>query len=244
MVHQRQFLISPALARLVRRELGTQGRVQEGYFSSTPERTHFVRLDAPHNTLMMLMSGVDGEPVEEVTEVPASQARALLDVAPGQIAYDRTALAVAPGVEGVLKQILLPQPLHLLTLSCEDGASLDRLQVPLWTGPEVSGDASFSRAAIALQGAPEVGEIEISNAGLEVLLDLLQGRLSLRRAGAFEPGGASPYRRGLAPLPIADHLMAGLASALEDLEPTVEVPGDNSAVQTRPMPRALRQRSI
>ena len=174
----RQFLVSPSLARLIRKERGTQGRVKEGYFSSTPERTHFVRLDPPHCSLMMLMPGPDGEPIEEATEVPLSQAQALLDVAPGQIAYDRTALVMAPGVEGMLEQILVHHPIHLLTVMFEDLAGFERFQPPLWAGSEVSGDPAFSKAVIALHGEPEVGELEISNAALEALLDLLQSRFS------------------------------------------------------------------
>jgi CYTH domain-containing protein len=213
MAYTRQFLVSPALARLIRKERGTQGRVQEGYFSSTPERTHFVRLDPPNGALVMGVQGPDGQPTEEVTEVPLSQAQALLDVAPGKISYERTVLVLAPGVEGALEQILLSRPLHLLTVAFEDATAAERFQEPPWAGPEVSGDALFSKAAIALQGEPQVGELEISNASLEALLDLLQSRFSPRHSGALPAWGYSAHRVQESN-PTDEQLLAGLAQAL------------------------------
>jgi CYTH domain-containing protein len=213
MVLTRQFLISPALARLIRKERGVQGRVREGYFSSTPERTHFVRLEPPHCSLMMQVPGPHGEPIEEATEVPQSQAQALLDVAPGQIAYDRTALVVAPGVEGVLEQVLMRLPLHLLTVTFEGETGLERFELPLWAGPEVSGDPAFSKAGIALQGEPDVGELEISNAALEALLDLLQSRSSSRNATAHAAWDYVAHRVHQ-PSPMDEQLLVSLAQAL------------------------------
>lgn len=77
MAHTRQFLVLPALAGLIRKDCGTQAQVWEGYFSNTPERTHFVRLDLPHYSLVIAAPGQDGQPSEEVTEVPLSRAQAL-----------------------------------------------------------------------------------------------------------------------------------------------------------------------
>ena len=211
----RQFLVSPALARLIRKERGTQVRVREGYFSSTAERTHFVRLEPSHCSLIMVMPDQGGEFMEEATEVPLSQAQALLDVAPGQIAYERTALVLAPGLEGMLERILVQRPLHLLTVSFEEQSSLEQFQPPLWAGAEVSGDPAFSKAAIALQGEAEIGELEISDASLEALLDLLQGRFSARQSASYETWSPSTTRRDPGSDPFDDHLIAGLASALD-----------------------------
>jgi hypothetical protein len=161
---------------------------------------------------MMQVPGPSGEPVEEATEVPQSQAQALLDVAPGQIAYDRTALVVAPGVEGVLEQVLVRRPLQLLTVTLEGGTGLERFEPPLWAGPEVSGDPAFSKAGIGLQGEPEVGELEISNAALEALLDLLQSRSSSRQATA--PAEWDYAHRAHQPSPMDEQLLVSLAQAL------------------------------
>jgi CYTH domain-containing protein len=209
----RQFLVSPALARLIRKERGVQGRVQEGYFASTPERTHFVRLDPPHSSLMMVAPGPDGEPLEEATEVPLSQAQALLDVAPGQIAYDRTALTLSPGVESVLEQILLSPEFNLLTVAFVDLAEADRFRSPFWVGPEVTGDLSFNKGLIALEAEPQTGEVEITNASLDALLDLLQSRSASRQARALSGWDQLAYR---APQPsqIDEQLLRGLTQAL------------------------------
>jgi hypothetical protein len=127
MIHTRRYLVPSSFARLLRKEFGTQGRVLEGYFSSTPERSHLVRIDPPACTLVIVLRDQDGAASEEVTAVPYSQP-------------------------------------------------------PVWVGPDVSGDPSFDKATIALQGAPEVGEPEISNAALEALLDLLEGGLYAQSA--------------------------------------------------------------
>jgi CYTH domain-containing protein len=213
MAYTRQFLVAPAFARLIRKERGTQGRVREGYFSSTPERTHFVRLDRAGCALMMQIQGPDGLPREEATEVPLSQAQALLDVAPGQIAYERTLLALAPGVEGVLEQMLVSRPFTLLAVTFDEAAEAKRFQPPLWAGAEVSGDPAFGKAALALQGDPEAGEPEISNAALEALLDLLQSRFASRRAGGYSAWSQAPDQTDRTS-PVDDQLLAGLAHAL------------------------------
>jgi CYTH domain-containing protein len=213
MAYTRQFLVAPAFARLIRKERGPQGRVREGYFSSTPERTHFVRLDRAGCALMMQVQGPDGRPREEATEVPLSQAQALFDVAPGQIAYERTDLALAPGVEGVLEQMLVSRPFTLLSVSFEEEAEAERFQPPLWVGAEVSGDPAFSRAAVALQGEPEAGEPEISNAALDSLLDLLQSRFASRRASGYS-AWSQTFDQADRTSPVDDQLLAGLANAL------------------------------
>jgi CYTH domain-containing protein len=214
MAYTRQFLVAPAFARLIRKERGPQGRVREGYFSSTPERTHFVRLDGAGCALMMQVQGPDGLPREEATEVPLSQAQALFDIAPGQIAYERTVLLLAPGVEGVLEQMLVSRPYTLLAVSFEEEAESKRFQPPLWAGAEVSADSAFSRAAVALQGQPEVAEPEISNDALEALLDLLQSRFGSRQVGTAAMW-TSPAHRDPQPSPIDERLLVGLAHALD-----------------------------
>ncbi len=239
MAYTRQFLVSPALARLIRKERGTQGRVREGYFSTSPERTHFVRLDPPSCSLMMAVRGPDGLPSEEATEVPLSQAQALLDVALGKIVYERTVLVLAPGVEGLLEQILVSRPFDLLSLSFESQPEAERFQPPLWAGPEVSGDHTFDKATIALHGEPEVGELEISNASLEALLDLLQSRFALR-AGALSAWSQGSNRADQTG-PADEQLLAGLARALNPdgrEDGATEQQGDSAAHQ---VPQRVRR---
>jgi CYTH domain-containing protein len=180
MAHTRRFLVSPALARLIRKEQGTQGRVFEGYFANTLQRTHFVRMNPPHCHLVMVVSGADSQMVEEATELPRSQAQALLDVAHGKIAYECTPLALATGVTAVLEQVLAAQAFDLLSVSFPSAREAEGFQPPVWVGAEVSGEAAYEKAAMALNGEPEVQEPEISNAALDAVLDLLQSRSSSR----------------------------------------------------------------
>ncbi len=177
MVHTRQFLVPSSFARLLRKEFGTQGRVLEGYFSSTPERSHLVRIDPPACTLVIVLRDQDGAASEEVAEVPYSQAQALLDVAQGKVAYDSTHLVLGSAFGGVLEQVAAARPLDLLSFSFASASEAEHFQPPIWVGVDVSGDPSFDKAAIALQGAPAVCEPAISNAALEALLDLLEGGL-------------------------------------------------------------------
>lgn len=134
-----------------------------------------------------------------------------------RIAYERTALTLAPGVEGVLEQLLLARPIDLLSISFDRQQEAEWFQVPLWVGPDVTGDLSLQKAAIALYGEPEVGEITISNDSLEALLDLFQSRFVSQRIG-ISPGRSSASNPadqiGLSD----DQLLAGLAHALHSAD--------------------------
>ena len=180
MAPTRRFLVSPALARLIRKDQGTQGRVFEGYFANTLQRTHFVRLNPPHCHLVMMVPGADGQMIEEATDLPRSQAQALLDVAHGKIAYECTPLALAIGITSVLEQVLAAPAFDLLSVTFPSAREAEGFQPPGWVGAEVSSEAAYDKAAMALNGAPEVQEPEISNAALDAVLDLLQSRSSSR----------------------------------------------------------------
>ncbi len=47
--------------------------------------------------------------------------------------------------------------------------------VPDWFGPEVSERAEFENSALALNGPPKLGEVQVSNRALESLLDTFDG---------------------------------------------------------------------
>ncbi len=194
MVHTRRFLVPPSFARLIRKEFGTQGRVLEGYFSSTPERSHLVRIDPAACSLVIVLRDQDGAASEEVTKVPYSQAQALLDVAQGKVAYDITHLALGSAFGGVLDRVVATRPLDLLSFSFASASEAEHFQPPVWVGPDVSGDPSFDKAAIALHGAPEVGKPEISNAALEALLDLLDGGLYARSMQPIEVSNQAAHQ--------------------------------------------------
>src|SRR3954464_10645410 len=79
---QRRFLIASALARLIRKEQGVAGRSVEGYFPARSDREHFVSLEPGHSYLV-LAPAKEGAGEEERTEVPRSQAAALLPICAG-----------------------------------------------------------------------------------------------------------------------------------------------------------------
>src|SRR3954451_23962340 len=81
---QRRFLIAPSLARLIRKERGVVGQVVEGYFPAHPDRDHFVSIEPGHSFLVLAAPERDGSKEEERTEVPRSQAEALLAVCAGK----------------------------------------------------------------------------------------------------------------------------------------------------------------
>jgi len=91
---QRRFLIAPSLARLIRKEQGAVGRIVEGYFPARPDREHFVSIEPGHSYLV-LAPARDGAGQEERTEVPRSQAEALLSVSAGKVGFECTISRVA-----------------------------------------------------------------------------------------------------------------------------------------------------
>src|SRR4051794_12188622 len=81
---QRRFLIASSLARLIRTEGGLVGRIVEGYYPARPGRDHFVSVEPGHSYLV-LAPAKEGAGEEERTEVPRSQAEALLAVCAGKV---------------------------------------------------------------------------------------------------------------------------------------------------------------
>jgi hypothetical protein len=86
---QRRFLIASSFARLIRKEGGVAGRIVEGYFPARPDRDHFVSIEPGHSYLV-LAPAREGAGEEERTEVPRSQAEALLAVCAGKVGFECT----------------------------------------------------------------------------------------------------------------------------------------------------------
>jgi CYTH domain-containing protein len=171
---ERRFVLASSLARLLQREGGPAERVVEAYFPARSDRTQFVRVARNQAHLVLSSSGADGQFSEEAVEVPHAHAEALVEVAAGTIAFDRTSLHLGGGVEGVLDRFILPQGLDLLTITIPgDPWTFAPL---LWLGPEVSGDVAFEARELAISGLPAVEEVEVTNSALEALLDTLEGR--------------------------------------------------------------------
>jgi CYTH domain-containing protein len=190
----RRFLLAPAFARLVRKERGAV-RVTEGYFPNQAGRQSHVLVEGSQCHLVLVTPNAGARPTEERTEVPRGHADALLDVCAGKAIYDRSRIAIGGGRDAFVDHVVTPGVLDLVTLEFDEEADAGRFQPVAWFGAEVSGRDGYDNRAIALQGLPTTGEVAISNAALEALLDTLENRgmsrfaLPPRPASAGEGGG-------------------------------------------------------
>lgn len=178
----RRFLLAPSFARLIRKERGSQ-RVTEGYFPTQSGRNSHVLLDG-NQCHLVLVTPEEGIASEERTEVPRAHADALLDVCAGRTVYERARIAVGGGREALVDRITHPGVLDLVSIEFEDRDEAASFLFPAWFGPEVSADASFDRRALALEGVPAVGDVPLTNAALEALLDTLEDRVARARFSA------------------------------------------------------------
>src|SRR3954469_7209753 len=104
---QRRFLVASSLARLIRREGGVAGRVVEGYLPARPDRDHFVSLEPGHSYLG-LAPAREGAGEGERTELPRSQAEALLPICAGKVGFECTLLPLREGKQALLQRIVAP----------------------------------------------------------------------------------------------------------------------------------------
>jgi CYTH domain-containing protein len=175
MTIDRRFLVARSLARLIRKERGTAARAVEGYFAAQGDRTHFVSIEPGHCHLVLATRSAEGARVEERTEVPRAQAEALLDVCSGKLAFDRSRVSVGDR-EAFLDRFMAPGPFDLLTVGFETRAEADAFDAPAWFGAEVTDDPAYEKRSFALTGVPALGEVALSDAALDALLDTLEGR--------------------------------------------------------------------
>ena len=178
----RRFLVAPSLVRLIRKERGA-ARISEGYFAPQAGRVSYVRVDGQTCHLVLVSSAPDGTTSEERTDVPRAHGDALMDVCSGKAAYDRTSLALGGGREALLDRYVTPGELDLVSIAFEGPDEANGFAVPAWFGPEVTGDGAYDRHAVALQGPPQPGEIGLSNAALDAVLDLVEPRFGFGRFG-------------------------------------------------------------
>ena len=173
MVAYRRYLIASSLARLIRKERGGN-RITEGHFPNQADRSSFVIVDGDKGSLVLVHAGPNG-PTEERTEVPRAHAEALLDVTPGKIDYLLTNLTV--GTRDVqIARFVTPGPFDMIAVSFESEEEARDFRPLSWFGPDVTSDAAYQNRAIALNGAPQVPEVQLTNAALNSLLDTLENR--------------------------------------------------------------------
>src|SRR3954471_14634009 len=251
---QRRFLVASSLARLIRKEGGVAGRVVEGYFPAPPDRDHFVSLEPGHSYLV-LAPAKEGAGAEERTEVPRSQAEALLAVCAGKVGFECTIVRLGGGKQAPLQRFVARGSLDLLSVEFAAGEDANGFVPPAWFGPEVTQSPACHRGSLARTGLPASDDIPLSNAMLEELLDLLEeGTMAAQLGRGASPnirddGSAQGASEGAfsaeVPAPSvesveADGLMAGLAEALKNVQPTrsASAADDAAAHEGAPVERA------
>ncbi|KMO44508.1 hypothetical protein VQ03_03140, partial [Methylobacterium tarhaniae] len=183
----RRFQVAPALVRLIRKERGSS-RITEGYFPPQSGRTSFVRVDGGQCHLVLVTSD-NGSSSEERTEVPRAHGDALLDVCAGRAAYDRTQVALGNGRDALIDRYVAPGAVDVVSVVFDNPDEANGFPVPPWFGPEVSTDPAYEGRSIALQGVPQPGEIGLSNAALDAVLDLIEPRYGFGRYAAPSRNG-------------------------------------------------------
>jgi CYTH domain-containing protein len=190
-VTARVFLLAPSLARLIEKE--REGRhVRQGYFPDRPDRGTHVQLEQETGRLILVFNHPNG-PIEEATDIPRSQAEALLELAAGQVEYLEVSLDIGSQA-ATLRRFLTPGSLDLLTIPFEHGKRARKVQPLAWFGPEVTGDPAYQGRTMALNGLPSVPEVEITDAALNSLLDVLEGRFGVHQSQATAPQPVAPSK--------------------------------------------------
>ena len=171
----RRFVLDPALARLIVRECGVDRPMIEGYLSAQPGRNQFVRSEPDQCYLVIPLLGPTGEPAEEPAPIPQAHAESLFELSVGQISYSQLCLPSSSTVthKMLLDRVIYPNRCDLLTVEFEDQQEADAFSPASWVGPEVTGEETYERRYIALNGLPTLPEMPLSSLQVEAVLDML-----------------------------------------------------------------------
>ncbi|KQO80681.1 MAG: hypothetical protein ACAH20_08615 [Methylobacteriaceae bacterium] len=237
----RRFLVAPSLVRLLRKERGGS-RVTEGYFAPQAGRTSFVRLQGT-NCFLVLMTGSEGAMAEERTEVPRAHGDALLDVCQGRAVYERTTVSLGGSVEALVDRYVRPSGLDIVSLVFSDASAAQGFTPPVWFGAEVTTDKAYDGQSIAITGVPTPGDIPLSNAALDAVLDLIEPRFGSNRPPFTPSKPVSPPRDAPArppeppkPAPVPDALLA--AAVAEPATPPETKSEEQPQASEEPLPAA------
>jgi CYTH domain-containing protein len=170
----RRFLIAPSLTRLIRKECGSE-RVIEGYFAPQSERHSCVRIDKAQASLILTSPGMEADVAEDRTVLPRVHAEALLEVCPGTVTFERSALRLH-SEEALVDRFVTPGPLDLVSVEFTNQVQATAFLPPAWFGGEVTQDDGYSNHVLALSGLPGSSEPPLSNAALDAVLDALELR--------------------------------------------------------------------
>jgi hypothetical protein len=201
-------MIAPPLARLIQKERGGE-RVWEGYFPDQPHHSAFVQIKETRSSLTLEAGG--DETSEERADIPPAHAEALLAVSQGQVEYVRTRLSIGSREIQAL-HFVRPGPLDLVmvTVAPEEGQDFHPLP---WLGPEVSANPAYRRRRMALDGRPDAPEVDLTDAALSSLLDLLEDRVTM---GPVPQQAGEPDAPTAGVSPPSDTPVPGLETEAED----------------------------
>jgi CYTH domain-containing protein len=228
MPNERRFLIASSLARLIQKERGLGSRIVEGYFAPRPDRKQIVRIENGGAQLILVSTSQAGAVEEERADVPRAHAEALLDVAQGKVAFARGTVPLQGGREVALDRFMIPTRIDILSVTFPEGERPDAFQPPAWFGREITGEGGFELNAIAMNGAPDVGDLNVSNSALESLLDSLEQRFGFRSATSTAGSRTAPPARAMTPPPPRPEPFRNEPAAIEP-PPVIEAPAPEEA---------------
>ena len=176
----RRFLIAPPLARLVHKEFAP-ARLTEGHFAPHAERHTHVRLDSRQASLVLTTLGAHPETAEEITHLPSVHAEALLNVCPGTLVIERSAVPLGT-MHAFVDRFILPGPMDLVPVDFATSVEAKKVPASRLVRPGRSADDSFSNQEIALSGLPPVQDAGVSNIAGKLSSMLWRGHPSRRKA--------------------------------------------------------------
>ena len=169
----RVFLLATSLARLIERERGGQ-LVRRGFFPEGASRSTHVQLAGEAGHLVLVSHHPTGT-YENLAAISRVQAEALLELAAGQVELQNVSVDIGSHT-AFIHRVTNPGPLDLITIVFKQDKTARKFQPPTWFGPEVTSDPNYQTRAIAFAGLPSPAEVEVTNAALNSLLDLLDNR--------------------------------------------------------------------
>jgi CYTH domain-containing protein len=231
----RKFLVSPSLTRVIRKEYGAEP-VLEGHFAPQFGRQLHVGIENGRSYLVLTLRASGAEASAEATDVSTAHAEALLRLCPGTLLFERSVVRLRRK-EASVKRFVSPGPLDVVSVPLMNAAEASAFVPPAWFGVEISENENYANWAMAISGVPRSAEAEVSNAGMESLLDMMDGytptwenneeeRLPDSRRALITPAKSLPKALGLASL-----LKDKVASILEVSNPSpLDTTPDRSGV--------------
>jgi CYTH domain-containing protein len=217
----RVFLLAPSLARLIERERGGQ-LVRRGYFPEEPSRSTHVQLEGETGHLVLVSQHPAGL-LEDPTAISRLQAEALLELTAGQVELQNVGMDIGSHTAAI-HRFISPGPLDLIAIVFKQDKAARKFQPPAWFGPEVTHDPNYQTRAIALAGLPSPAEVEVTDAALNSLLDILDNRArepqphppqAVRASEASEPALDPEAEQEFDRLNIEDSVIRDLARSLQ-----------------------------